>query len=454
MRFRSQRSALPYLTLATVLFGLQALFGLLLAAQFVWPELLSGVLPFNVGRMIHLNLMVFWLLLGMMGATYYLVPDEAGVELASPGLAVAQFWLLALTGVGAVAGFLFGFSEGREYLEAPRFFDWLIALGAVVFLLNVLVTLLRSRKWTAIIGLLFSGLAGLSVIYLTGMIFFKNLVMDQIAWWWVIHLWVEGTWELIAAAITAWLLLKLTGIDRETLNKYLYLEVGLVLLTGILGTGHHYYWIGTPRYWLWIGGIFSALEPVPLVLMVLDTFRHLKHAPRPIANRTALLWVSGAAVAHLLGAGLLGLVQTIPQVNQWTHGTQMTAAHGHLAFYGAYAMLVIAAIYYILPELAGRATFDSARSRRLFWALGLSMVGMTATLMGVGIVQVYTERILGIDFSTVKSTFYPPWMALRAVFGIVFTVAALGYVRDYLALYPKPVAPGQTPAVTRHPHHA
>ena len=117
------------------------------------------------------------------------------------------------------------------------------------------------------------GLLFLALMYLPGMFYSKSMVKDQFWWWWVVHLWVEGAWEIIAGALLAFMLMKTIGAKREVLEKWMYIEVGLVMFTGILGTGHHYYWIGTPSYWLWVGGFFSSLEPVPLLLMVWDAFR-------------------------------------------------------------------------------------------------------------------------------------------------------------------------------------
>jgi nitric oxide reductase subunit B len=106
------------------------------------------------------------------------------------------------------------------------------------------------------------GLVFAALLYLPGMIWFDNQTMDSFFRWWVVHLWVEGVWELIMGGILAFLLIKITGVDREVIEKWLYVIVGLTFISGILGTGHHYYYIGHTKYWLIIGGIFSALEPL------------------------------------------------------------------------------------------------------------------------------------------------------------------------------------------------
>ena len=145
------------------------------------------------------------------------------------------------------------------------------------------------------------GLGALAFFYLFGMKFFANVALDQYFWWWVIHLWVEGAWELIAAALYALLLIRLFDFPRERAAKYVYLEAGLVLFTGILGTGHHYYWIGTPSYWLTVGGVFSALEPLPLLLMVFDALR-IDRARRGVEhpNRLARAWIIGGVTAGIV----------------------------------------------------------------------------------------------------------------------------------------------------------
>ena len=133
------------------------------------------------------------------------------------------------------------------------------------------MTVLKGRK-TAVSSVLLLGLWGAGLFFLFAFYNPSNLVLDKIYWWWVVHIWVEGVWELIMAAILAYLLIKVTGVDREVVEKWLYVIVGLALFSGLLGTGHHYYWIGTPGYWQWIGSIFCTLEILPFFAMVLWAF--------------------------------------------------------------------------------------------------------------------------------------------------------------------------------------
>ena len=237
---------------------------------------------------------------------------------------------------------------------------------------------------------------------LSGMIRVDNQTVDSFYRWWVVHLWVEGVWELIMGGILCFLLIKLTGVDREVVEKWLYIIVGLTFLSGILGTGHHYYYIGTPRYWLVVGGIFSALEPLAFLGMAVYALAMAKKGGRRHPNRIALTWSLGCAIMSFVGAGFLGMAHTLPQVNMYTHGTLITAMHGHLAFWGAYAMIVLAMIAYAMPLLTGRRLWDTALASWAFWTSNIGMVGMTGALAVAGITQVNLERRMGMDFLAVQ----------------------------------------------------
>lgn len=444
VKYASQRVAYPFFIASAALFLLQIVFGLIIAAQFVWPTFLLDTLPFNVGRETHLNLLVVWLLFGLMGASYYLVPDECERELFSPKLAYVQLAVLLVAGVGALAGFwFFGASRGKPFTEAAMPWPWLIALSAVLFLVNLGVTILRAPRRTAIAIVLFAGMAALAGLYLINLGTYRNLTVDYYWWWWIIHLWVEGAWELIAAAVSAYLLIGLTGVERGRMHKWLYVEVALVLFTGIIGIGHHYYWIGTPRYWLLWGAVFSALEPIPIALMAYDSLASMRRRLVEPANRVAWYWFGGSVIGHLLGAGVWGVAITLPQINRWTHGTQVTASHGHFAFYGAFAMLVIAAIYTMTPVLRGVERIREGRGLLAFWLMTGGMLAMVLAFTIAGVIQVYLHRMVGLDFMTVRTQYTAFWIFWLFAFGAAFFLpGALLYLVDLLGLRPpKPHAP-------------
>jgi nitric oxide reductase subunit B len=343
-----------------------------------------------------------WLLCGFMGAAYFIIPDEADRELMWPWLAKLQLGALVAVGVTAIVGFHFGWWEGRKFLEIPRPLDYLVVVDVLAFIANIAMTVWRGRRMTTTALVLFFGLLMAALLYLPGMIPTTNQTVDSYWRWWVVHLWVEGVWELIMGAILSYLLIKLTGMDREVVEKWLYVIVGFTFLSGILGTGHHYYYIGTPRYWIWVGGVFSALEPIAFLVMAIYAVTLSKRRGRQHPNKLALSWSVACGVLSFVGAGFLGFSHTLPQVNLYTHGTLITATHGHMAFWGAYATLVIAMIAYSLPMLTGRNRVQSAASNIAFWCSNIGMISMTLAFGVAGVSQVVLERRVGMEFLAVQ----------------------------------------------------
>jgi len=418
MKFKSQRVAYLFFATSLLLFSLQILFGFIMGFAHMGYDVLHDVIPFNAARASHLNLLVVWLLSGFMGAAYYIVPEEADRELYSEKLAVVQWAALVVVGVIAIIGFHFNWWEGRKFLEIPRPLDYLVVVDVLLFLFNVGMTALRGKRFTTTGIVLLMGLAAAALLYLPGMITFQSQVIDSYFRWWVVHLWVEGVWELIMGGVMAFLLIKLTGVDREVIEKWLYVIVGFTFLSGILGTGHHYYYIGTPEYWLWIGGIFSALEPLAFLGMALYAVAMARRGGMNHPNRIALFWTVGCGVMSFVGAGFLGFAHTLPQVNLWTHGTIITAMHGHMAFWGAYAMLVLGMISYAMPQMTGRNLFTHWMAEWAFWICNVGMLGMTGAFAVAGIAQVYMERKIGMDFLAVQE-------AVEVHFGGVVLAACL-----------------------------
>jgi len=447
MRYPTQKIALTYFAGAMTLFLAQLLFGLLAGLVYVWPNFLSELLPFNIIRMIHINALIVWLLLGFFGATYYLLPEEAERDIESPRLAYAQFWIFFGAAVVAVVGYLFRIHEGREFLEQPIYVKIAITVAVLMFLYNISMTVLKGRK-TAISSVLLMGLWGAGLFFLFAFYNPGNLVLDKIYWWWVVHIWVEGVWELIMAAILAYLLIKVTGVDREVVEKWLYVIIGLALFTGLLGTGHHYYWIGTPGYWHWLGSIFGALEMLPFFAMVVWAFFLVYRGGRDHPNKAALLWSLGCPTMAFFGAGVWGFMHTLHPINYYSHGTQVTAAHGHLAFYGAYVMVNLAIITYAMPSLRGLQPFNQLLNMWSFWIMTSAMVFMTVTLTFAGVIQTHMQRVVGgysfMDIQEQLGLFY--WMRLGAglMFAIgagMFVYAVFGPVRDQLTAHDLPAAP-------------
>ena len=448
MQYSSQAVAKPYFVAAIGLFVGQIIFGLIMGLQYVIGDFLFPAIPFNVARMVHTNLLIVWLLFGFMGAAYYLVPEESETELWSPRLAIILFWVFLVTGALTVVGYLavpyatlakltgndLLETMGREFLEQPLPTKIGIVVVALAFLLNITMTVLKGRK-TAISSVLLLGLWGLAIFFLFAFYNPVNVVLDKMFWWYVVHLWVEGVWELILGAMLAFVLIKVTGVDREVIEKWLYVIITLTLVTGLLGTGHHYFWIGTPEYWQWIGSVFSALEPIPFFALTVFAFNMVNRRRREHPNKAATLWALGTGVMAFLGAGVWGFLHTLAPVNYYTHGTQITAAHGHMAFYGAYVMVNLTMISYAMPLLRGRqANSEKAQVLEMwsFWLMTVAMVFITLFLTAAGILQVWLQRIASEPqpFMVVQdqvSLFY--WM--REWAGVIFLIGLLVYLASF-----------------------
>jgi nitric oxide reductase subunit B len=449
MQYQSQSVAKLYFIAAIALFVAQILFGLIMGLQYVMGDFLFPEIPFNVARMVHTNALIVWLLMGFMGAAYYIVPEEAETELHSPKLAVALFWIfLGAAGATVLAYLTINYADlarltgndllptmGREFLEQPTITKIGIVVVALGFLFNIGMTILKGRKTTINLVLLV-GLVGLAVFFLFSFYNPTNLVMDKYFWWWTVHLWVEGVWELILGSLLAYVLIKTTGVDREVIEKWLYVIIAMALITGILGTGHHYYWIGAPEYWQIVGSVFSAMEPIPFFMMTLFAFNMVNARRREHPNKAAVLWALGTGVMAFLGAGVWGFLHTLSPVNYYTHGSQITAAHGHMAFYGAYVMIVLTMISYAMPLMRGRAGANSNKAQVAemwsFWLMTVSMVFITLFLTGAGILQVWLQRYSDnpLPFMEVQdkiAIFY--WM--RELAGVIFLIGLVLYIVSF-----------------------
>lgn len=437
MKYESQRVAYWFFAVCMLLFSLQIVYGFIMAFAHMGYDNLHHLIPFNVARSTHTNLLVMWLLSGFMGAAYYIIPEESDRELVSIKLAYVQLIAFVIVGVAAIIGFHFEWWEGRKFLEIPRPLDYLVVVDVLLFIGLIGGTIWKGRRYTTTSIVLFFGLLTAALLYLPGMIDTDHQTHDSYWRWWVVHLWVEGVWELIMGAIMSYLLIKLTGVDREVIEKWLYIIVGFTFLSGVLGTGHHYYYIGTPKYWLLIGGVFSALEPLAFLGMAIYAVAMAKKGGKTPSNRTAMLWTLGTAIMSFVGAGFLGFAHTLPQVNMYTHGTLVTAMHGHLAFWGAYACLVLGIITYTMPMLTGRKLQDTWASIFAFWTSNIGMVSMTIAFGIAGVAQVYLERKVGLDFLVVQKEIEVHFLGL-VLAATLFTAGIIAFVYNFIG-FGKPV---------------
>jgi nitric oxide reductase subunit B len=448
--YKSQELALKYFAAAMVLFGLMVIFGLLSATHYVQMGFLLNKLDFGIAKTVHIDTMILWLLMGFMGAIYWFLPGELNRETEGIKLAAIMFYILCTAIVIVALVFIFVqygganqfslwfINQGRKYVEAPRWAAIGIVLVLAVFCYNVIATTIKAKKVTGIMGVLMVDLVPLFALYFIAFPAITNMSVDLYWWWWLVHLWVEGTWEILIGCIMAFSLMQLLGTERRIVEMWLYIEVALVLGTGILGLGHHYFWIGTPSYWLAIGGLFSALEPLPLLGMVVHAVYDAGTHRMKTSNKPAFYWMMAEAFGNFLGGGVFGFMMTLPQINLFSHGTQWTVSHGHFAFWGAYACGILSVIYLALQKAHQVAEVKGVRWRWSFALLNIGMIGMVGALLISGIAQAFYERAIG--GSTLQAFIEGqsnPWfmqgMSARLAFGMIFAAGYVLLIYDLLA---------------------
>jgi nitric oxide reductase subunit B len=467
----SKQLATWYFTFAAVLFGAQLLFGLVAAIQYVMPSFLYGILDFSIARILHINALVVWMVFAMFGAVYWLLPDETGIETVGIKIGKLLFWIFAAAIVVVVLVYLliqvgpadettiWFITEGREYIEAPRWADWGIVVVALGFVANLFLTGIKGRQ-TGIVTVLMADMIAFAGLYLAGMFFTDNISIDQYWWWWVIHLWVEATWEVYVGALAAYGLITMIGAHRKVVEMWLWIEVAMLFGSGILGLGHHYFWIGTPEYWWEIGALFSALEPLPLVAMFIHVLYDWgktqgaemnaegveeDEVKSVIKNKPAFTWFVLNAFGNFLGAGIWGFFHTLPQVNLYTHGTQFTSAHGHLAFFGAYATILVGMMYIAVQGTNGIKVMNHTKAS--IWGVSLitsGVVGMTVALTIAGYVQVLVSRAqMGATwdafFNGQSGLWFTQAMDWRLIMGAVTFTGFLFLAKDLLTTGKIPV---------------
>ncbi len=467
----SRQLATWYFTFAAILFGAQLLFGLVIAIQYVMPGFLFETLDFSTARMLHINALVVWMVFAMFGSVYWLLPDETGIETVGIKVGKLLYWVFVIAIVIVVLVYLFiqvgpadkmsiwFIHEGREYIEAPRWADIGIVVVALGFVANLFLTGMKGRQ-TGIVTVLMADMIAFAGLYLAGMFFTDNISIDQYWWWWVIHLWVEATWEVFVGSLAAYGLIKMIGANRQVVEMWLWIEVAMLFGSGILGIGHHYFWIGTPEYWWEIGALFSALEPLPLVAMFIHVMydwgkEQGKQNAASLAageddisvikNSPAFVWFWMNAFGNFLGAGVWGFFHTLPQVNLYTHGTQFTSAHGHLAFFGAYATILIGMMYLAIQGTNGIKVMKNTKAS--LWAVSLlvgGMMGMTVALTIAGYVQVLVSRAqMGATWSAYFDGQAGMWfsqaMDWRLIMGLVMFTGFTLLIKDFLTTGKNPV---------------
>ncbi|MHB1271771.1 MAG: cbb3-type cytochrome c oxidase subunit I [Rhodanobacter sp.] len=448
IQYQTQRLSMRFFMLMVVLFVIQVGYGMLLSVQQVDPTVLAGVMNFNVVRAEHLNLGILWILCGFIGAILFVSPILSKREMFAPWLIKLLFYALivivlwnvftlrlAQTGV---AGWWMGqpwLQQGLEYLEPGRIAGVLVLIGFAILAFVVLRTFPPVRQWNEIHWGLGLGVSALMVVWVFGLFYVARLDLQEYFRWFVVHYWVEGVWEVIHISLVGFLLVLMFKADIKSVGFAVFWGVALVWLSGLIGNAHHYFWIGTPAFWQFWGSLFSALEPLPLVFCFWHIYLDAHTNKRPLENAPAFYFILGSMVLELVGAGILGFSMTFALTNVWSHGTWVTAGHAHLALFGTFGMLGIAAAYYAVPIMRNVPRYDQRLGKLAFWLVFIGVLGMAFAFDIGGTVQIYIYRTLGLHwFGGDVDRSMGIFKLLLPIFGLILTAGAGIVAYDLLTL--------------------
>ncbi|MEO6281691.1 nitric-oxide reductase large subunit [Roseateles sp.] len=419
---------------------------------------LAQVLPYVVSRTIHTQVGIFWIATAWLATGLYVAPllsgkepkfQKFGVDLLFYALVFVVLgstitgWLGTLQHRGIDFSFWLG-NQGLEFTSMGRVWQLLLFVGLLlwVFLLGrALWPALRKPSETrGLIAMVFLSATCIGGFYATSLTWGQHTHYSMIEYWrwWLVHLWVEGFFEVFATAVVALIFTNLGLIRAASANRAIIAETIVFLFGGILGTLHHLYWTGTPTSVIAVGSVFSALEVVPLTLIGLEALQTYRRS-KDVAWLGAYKWVILSFVAvgfwNTVGAGLLGFAINPPASLYYVQGLNMTAAHGHAALFGVYGMLGIGLMLFCLRGLYDRSLHADKYLKPAFWSLNIGLAMMVfMSLLPAGIYQAWASMSKGLWYARSPEIVHSPVMEtlvwLRVPGDIVFAAGSV-----FLAVY-------------------
>ena len=466
----SMRATEKYFRTVVVLIGVQIFLGTVTAHYAVEGQDFYGIplgeyLPYSVTRTWHTQLAVFWIATAWLATGLYVAPLISGHEPRYQRFGVNFLYIcLLIIVVGALSGqwlgihqyfesltanFWFG-HQGYEYVDLGRFWQLFLFIGLLVWLLLMLRALLpafQSGKNTSLIWLLVVSSTAIGLLYGAGLLWGQNTHISVMEYWrwWVVHLWVEGIFEVFATTIIALLFVKM-GLLRQTTATIAVLFAAIVFLCGgVLGTFHHLYWSGTPIGALALGSVFSALEVIPLVVIGFEAYNHSKmerEAPWIDYYKWPLMFFSAVLFWNFVGAGLLGFLINPPLALYYMQGLNTTATHGHAALFGVYGMLGIGLMLFCLRGLTDSTAWQGKWPKISFWCFNIGLAMMVfLSLLPQGVWQAINAYKHGYWYARsaqfVHSELMEGFVWARVPGDIVFAVGVLALLVFTVQLYGK-----------------
>ena len=412
----SMRAVAKYFWLVVALFLVQILLGATTAhyqveGQAAYGFALAEYLPYTLTRTWHTQLAILWIATAWLGTGLYLAPAISGHEpkfqrfgvnflfISLILIVVGSFagqWMAVMNKLGLDKNFWFG-HQGWEYTDIGRFWQIYLFIGLLLWLTlmgrALWPALKRRDEMSSIAGLLFLSVVAIGLLYAAGLMWREHSHISIITYWrfWIVHLWVEGFFEVFAVAVISFIFVKLGLVRGKTATNSVLFATIIFMAGGVLGLFHHLYFAGTTTAVIAVGASISALEVVPLALIgweAYETFQNGRATKWMERYKWPIMCFLAVSFWNLIGAGLLGFLINTPIALYFMQGTNLTAAHGHTALFGVYGMLGIGLMLYCLRGLKPDLVWREGLLRSGFWALNIGLALMTVlTLLPLGVLQ-------------------------------------------------------------------
>lgn len=457
----SQKATVKYFLVVSLLFLLQIIMGIVTAHYGVegggfYGFPLADYLPYVVSRTWHTQLGIFWIATAWLAAGLYIAPYICGKEPKFQKFGVdVLFGALLVVVLGSMGGqwmsvmhklsgdnwFWFG-HQGYEYVDLGRVWQAALLVGLLLWLFLIgrtaIPALRREGSNKSLITLFMATTAGIALFYAPGLFWGmrSHLTVVEYWRWWVVHLWVEGFFEVFATVVIAFLFARLKVIKAEHAAQASLLSGAIYLSGGIIGTLHHLYFAGTPTIALAFGSVFSALEIVPLVFVGYEAFDHIRHSnSRPWLTQYKWVVYFFVAVAfwNLVGAGIFGFMINPPIALYYMQGLNTTAVHAHGALYGVYGTLGLGLLLFCMRAMQPEREWNTRLLSFAFWAINIGMLmEMLLSLLPIGLLQTYQSVAYGYWSARSPEFMQTPLMQnlrwMRLFGDTVFAVGAVAFV--------------------------
>jgi len=455
----SMRATAKYFWVVLALFLLQILLGAITAhyqveGQVAYGYALSDILPYSITRTWHTQLAVLWIAVAWLATGLYIAPAMSGHEprfqrfgvnflfVSLLIIVVGSFagqWLAVMQKLGLEHNFWFG-HQGWEYADMGRFWQWYLFIGLLLWLVLVgraLWPVLRGPRTETrtVVGLLFLSTVCIGLFFASALMWNEHTHISEVEYWrwWLVHLWVEGFFEVFAAAVMALIFVKLGLVGPKSATTAVMFATIIFMSGGVLGTLHHLYFVGTPTAVVALGASFSALEVVPLAYLGFEAYHtyRMGHATPWMARyRWPILFFIAVSFWNLVGAGLFGFLINPPLSLYYMQGLNLTPLHGHTALFGVYGMLGIALVLFCLRGLRGQMIWNTGALKTAFWCLNIGLALMALlTLLPLGTLQLLTAIEHGYAYARSAEFMQKPivemlvWM--RVPGDVIFSVGAV-----------------------------